>query len=188
MYSKYNSVQFSSVQSLSHVRLFATPWTAARQASLSITNSWSSPKLMRIKLVMPSSHLILCHPPLLLPQSLPASESFPMSQLFYRGSKQRRKEKQKEEGEGEGWGGRQRKRSRAKAGLHTHSQQEGWLIYKSMPPGPTLHRFQKMWPGSCLSCSFQCSCLCQQSLPSCQPRQRGQPGRALAEGRVFSQV
>ena len=60
-------VQFSSVQSLSRVRLFATPWIAARQAFLSITNSRSSLKLMSIKLVMPSSHLILCHPLLLLP-------------------------------------------------------------------------------------------------------------------------
>ena len=60
------SVQFSSVQSLSRVRLFATPWITARQASLSITNSRSSPKLLCIKLVMPSSHLILCHPLLLL--------------------------------------------------------------------------------------------------------------------------
>ena len=58
--------KFSSVQSLSCVRLFATPWIAARQASLSITNSWSSLKLMSIELVMPSSHLILCHPLLLL--------------------------------------------------------------------------------------------------------------------------
>ena len=58
--------QFSSVQSLSHVRLFVTPWISARQASLSITNSWSSPKLMCIELVMPSSHLILCRPFLLL--------------------------------------------------------------------------------------------------------------------------
>ena len=57
---------FSSVQSLSHVRLFATPWIAARQASLSITNSQSSPRLMSIKSVMPSSHLILCRPLLLL--------------------------------------------------------------------------------------------------------------------------
>ena len=57
----------SSVQSLSHVRLFATPWTAARQASLFITNSRSSPKLMSIKSVMPSSYLILCRPLLLLP-------------------------------------------------------------------------------------------------------------------------
>ena len=61
------SVQFSSVQSLSHVWLFATPWIAARQASLSITNSRSSLKFMSIKLVMPSSHLILCRPLLLLP-------------------------------------------------------------------------------------------------------------------------
>ena len=73
---------FSSVQSLSCVRLFATPWIAAHQASLSITNSQSSLKLMCIESVMPSSHLILCCPLLLLPQSLPASGSFPMSQLF----------------------------------------------------------------------------------------------------------
>ena len=58
--------QFSSVQSLSSVRFFATPWTAARQASLSITNSRNSLKLMSIELVMPSSHLILCHLLLLL--------------------------------------------------------------------------------------------------------------------------
>ena len=58
---------FSSVQLISHVRLFATPWTAARQASLSITNSWSSLKLKSIESVMPSSHLILCRPLLLLP-------------------------------------------------------------------------------------------------------------------------
>ena len=57
----------SLVQSFSHVRLFATPWTAARQASLSITNSQSPTKSMSIELVMPSSHLILCHPLLLLP-------------------------------------------------------------------------------------------------------------------------
>ena len=75
-------IQFSSVQSLSCVWLFVTPWIAALQASLSITNSWSSPKLMSIKSVMPSSHLILCRPLLLLPQSLPVSGSFPMSQLF----------------------------------------------------------------------------------------------------------
>ena len=58
---------FGSVQSLSRVRLFATPWIAAHQASLSITNSRSLPKLMSIKLVMPSSHLILCRPLLLRP-------------------------------------------------------------------------------------------------------------------------
>ena len=75
-------IYISSVQSLSHVRFFATPSIAARQASLSITNSRSSLKLTSIESVMPSSHLILCRPLLLLPQSLPASESFPMSQLF----------------------------------------------------------------------------------------------------------
>ena len=56
------SVQFSSVQLLSRVRFFVIPWTAARQASLSITNSWSLLKLVSIELVMPSSHLILCRP------------------------------------------------------------------------------------------------------------------------------
>ena len=60
-------VQFSSVQSLSRLRLFATPWITARQASLSITNSWSLLRLMSIKSVMPSNHLILCHPLLLPP-------------------------------------------------------------------------------------------------------------------------
>ena len=64
---QFSSVQFSSVQSLSHVRLFATPWTTAHQASLSITNFWSLLKLMSIELVMPSNHLILCHPLILLP-------------------------------------------------------------------------------------------------------------------------
>ena len=64
--------QFSSVQSLSHVRLFATPSTTAHQASLSITNSQSSLRLMSIKSVMPSSHLILCRP-LLLPPPIPPS-------------------------------------------------------------------------------------------------------------------
>ena len=71
----------SSVLSLSRVQLFATPWTAARQASLSITNSRSSLKLMSIELVMPPSHLILI-PFSSCPQSLPASESFPMSHFF----------------------------------------------------------------------------------------------------------
>ena len=59
--------QFSSVQSLSHVQHFPAPWTAACQASLSITNTWSLLKLMSIKLVMPFNHLILCRPLLLLP-------------------------------------------------------------------------------------------------------------------------
>ena len=84
------SVQFSSVQSVSRVRIFGTPWIAARQASLSITISWSSLRLKSIKSVVLSSHLILCHPSISssaipfssCPQSLPASESFPMSQLF----------------------------------------------------------------------------------------------------------
>ena len=65
-----------SVQSPSHVWLFATPWTAARQASLSITNSWSSPKLMSVESVMPSNHLILCHPLLLLPSIFPSIRVF----------------------------------------------------------------------------------------------------------------
>ena len=63
--------QFSSVQSLSHVRLFVTPWTAAHQASLSITNSWSLLKLKSIESVMPSNYLILCCPLLLLPSIFP---------------------------------------------------------------------------------------------------------------------
>ena len=68
--------QFSAVQLLSPVRLFATPWTAAHQASLSSTNSRSSLRLMSIELVMPSSHLTLCHP-LLLPPSI-----FPRIRVF----------------------------------------------------------------------------------------------------------
>ena len=70
-------VWFSSVQSLSRVWLFATPWTAARQASLSITNSSSPPKPMSIELVMPSKHLILCCPLLLLPSIFPKIRVFP---------------------------------------------------------------------------------------------------------------
>ena len=70
-----------SVQLLSCVRLFVTPWIAARQASLSITNSWSSLRLTSIESVMPSNHLILCCPLFLLPPIPPSSESFPMSQL-----------------------------------------------------------------------------------------------------------
>ena len=66
------SYQFSSVQLLSHVRLFVTPWTAAHQAFLSITNSWSLPKLMSIESAMPSKHLTLCHPFLLLPSISPS--------------------------------------------------------------------------------------------------------------------
>ena len=66
----------SSAQSLSHVRLSAIPWTAARQASLSITNSWSLPKAMSIESVMPSNHLILCRPSLLLPSIFPSIRVF----------------------------------------------------------------------------------------------------------------
>ena len=69
-------LSFSSVQSLSCVWLFVTPWIAARQASLSITNSRSPPKFMSIKLVMPSSHFILCHPLLLLPPIPPSIRVF----------------------------------------------------------------------------------------------------------------
>ena len=68
--------QFSSVQSLIRVRLFVTPWTAARQASLTITNSQSLLKLMSIELVMPSNHLILCCPLLLLPSTFPSIRVF----------------------------------------------------------------------------------------------------------------
>ena len=68
--------QFSSVQSLSHVQLFVTPWTAPPQTSLSITNSQSLLKLMSIKLVIPSSHLTLCHPFLLLPSVFPGIRVF----------------------------------------------------------------------------------------------------------------
>ena len=68
--------QFSSAQSLSRVQLFATPWIAACQASLFITNPWSSPKLMSIQSVMPSSHLILCRPLLLLPPIPPSIRGF----------------------------------------------------------------------------------------------------------------
>ena len=71
-----------SVQLLSHVWLFPTPWTAAHQASLFITNSRSLPKPMSIESVMPFNHVILCRPFSSCPQSFPASGSFPISQLF----------------------------------------------------------------------------------------------------------
>ena len=73
MCSRY---KFSLVQSLSHVQLFATPWTAACQACLSITNCQSSLRLMAIESVMPSSRLILCHPLLLLPSIFPSIRVF----------------------------------------------------------------------------------------------------------------
>ena len=69
-------IDISSVQLLNSVLLFATPWTAAHQASLSITNSWSLLKFMSIELVMPSNHLILCHPLLLLPSVFPSIKVF----------------------------------------------------------------------------------------------------------------
>ena len=69
-------ILFSSIRLLSHVQLFAIPWTAACQASLSITNSWSLLKHMPIKSVMPSNHLILCRPLLLLPLIFPSIRVF----------------------------------------------------------------------------------------------------------------
>ena len=74
-WNKLFNVQYS-VQSLTHLRLFATPWTAACQASLSITSSWSLLKLMPIESMMPSNHLILCDPLLLLPSILPSIRVF----------------------------------------------------------------------------------------------------------------
>ena len=71
-----SSVQFISVQSLSYVQLFATPWSVGCQASLSITNSWSLLKLMSIESLMPSNHLILCRPLLLLPSIFPSIRVF----------------------------------------------------------------------------------------------------------------
>ena len=79
------SAQFSSVQLLSHVWLFATPWTAACQASLSITNSLSLLKLVSIKSAMPYNHLILCHPLLLSPSIFLSNRVFSNSQFFASG-------------------------------------------------------------------------------------------------------
>ena len=75
--------QFSSVQSLSHVQLFATPWTAAHQASLSITNSWSLLKPMSIESVMPPNHLILCRLLLLLPSIFPSIRVFASESVLH---------------------------------------------------------------------------------------------------------
>ena len=75
-------LQFSSVQSLSHVWLFVTPWTTAHQASLSITNSRSLPKIMSIESVMPSNHLILCRPLLHLPSIFPSIRVFSNESTF----------------------------------------------------------------------------------------------------------
>ena len=81
-YSSLFITRFSSVQLLSCVRLFATPWTAVCQASLSITNSWSLLKLMSIESVMLSNYLILCDPLLLPPSIFPSIRVFSMSQFF----------------------------------------------------------------------------------------------------------
>ena len=81
--SPSHSQSFSSVQSLSHVWLFVSSWTAARQASLFITNSWSLLKLMPIEWVMPSNHLILCYPLLLLPSIFPSIRVFSYESVFH---------------------------------------------------------------------------------------------------------
>ena len=75
--------RFSSVQSLSCVRFFLIPWTAALHTSLSITNSWSLLKLMSIELVMPSNHLTLCHPLLLPPSIFPSIRVFPNESVLH---------------------------------------------------------------------------------------------------------
>ena len=80
-----HSVQFSSFQLLSHVQLFVTPWTAAGQASLSITNSRSLHKLMSIELVVPSNYLILCHPLLFLPSVFPSITVFSNESVLHIG-------------------------------------------------------------------------------------------------------
>ena len=76
-------VQFNSVQLLSHVQFFVTPWTVACQASLSITNSQSLPKLMSIELVIPSNHLILCRPRLLPPSIFPSIRGFSNESVLF---------------------------------------------------------------------------------------------------------
>ena len=79
----YKLNNHQSIQSLSCVRLFPTPWTAACQASLSITNSWSLPKFVSIELVMPSNHLILCHPLLLPPSIFPSIRVFSKDSVLH---------------------------------------------------------------------------------------------------------
>ena len=83
-FPNFPSYKFSSVQSLSGVQLFVTPWTAACQASLSITNSWSFLKLMSIESVIPSNYLSLCHPLLLLPSIFPSTRVFSNESLLIR--------------------------------------------------------------------------------------------------------
>ena len=81
--ARWFSYIFSSVQSLSRVQLFVTPWTAACQASLSITSSWSLPKLMSIESMTPSNHLILCHPLLFLPSIFPSIRVFSSESVLH---------------------------------------------------------------------------------------------------------
>ena len=81
--NNFLTTQFSSVQSLSHVRLFGTPWTTPRQAFLAITSSQSLLKLPSIESVMPSNHLILCHPRLLLPSIFPSIRIFPNESVLH---------------------------------------------------------------------------------------------------------
>ena len=81
-YLEYHSVQFSSVQSLSRVQLFVTQWIAARQASLSITNSWNLLKFMSIQSLTPSNPLTLCHLFLLLPSIFPSIRVFPNESIL----------------------------------------------------------------------------------------------------------
>ena len=76
-------IQVNSVQSLSHVQLFVTPWTTACQASLSITNSWSLLKLMSITSMMPSNYLILCHPFLLVLSIFPSTRVFSTESVLH---------------------------------------------------------------------------------------------------------
>ena len=131
--SMHHSVSFSSVQSLSRVRLFATPWITARQASLSITNSRSSLKLMSIESVMPSSHLLLCRPLLLLPPIPPSLRVFPMSQLF-------------------AWGGQCTGVSASASVLPKKSQdwspleRTGWISYASLPPFKKQNSKESVYP------------------------------------------
>ena len=81
--TQISCIQFSSVQLLGHVQFVAIPWIAACQASLSITNSWNLLKFMSIELVMPSNHLILCHPLLLLPSIFPSIRVFSIESVLH---------------------------------------------------------------------------------------------------------
>ena len=82
-HTSHHHLEVTSIQSFSHVRLFVTPWIAARQASLSITNSQSLLKLMSVESVIPSSHLILCHPLLLPPSIFPSIRVFSIESVLH---------------------------------------------------------------------------------------------------------